>query len=92
VINRWSPASEALISSRLFSETAKGGHLVKVGDFGKTAITAAEAGKAVAELSPVPNELDDLFDFVEGLAGVRRKQRDGRMAHVWTSLFRRGKT
>ena len=92
VINRWSPATESLISSRLFSETAKGGHLVKVGDFGKTAIAAAEAGKAVAETTPFPSDLKDLFSFVEGLAGVRRKQQDRKIKQFWTSLFGRKQT
>lgn len=90
VLNRWSPATEKLISTRLFTEAAKGGGLVRVGDFGAAAIAAAESGKAVAELDPRPEALDELAEFLARMAGVRKKPEARHMPGLLARLLRKG--
>ena len=90
VLNRWSPAGEKLLSSKLFADLAKGGRLVRVGDFGQASLAAAEAGKAVAELTPRPPVLDDLAEFLADLVGARRKQaKAGAPAPLWARLLKK---
>lgn len=73
VLNRWTPEAEKLISSKLFVDTAKGGRLVRVGEFGQAAVTAAENAQVVAEVQPRPATLDALAAYLADMAGVRKK-------------------
>lgn len=89
ILNRWSPASEKLLSSQLFADTARTGHLVKVGEFGTAAITAAEQAQVVAELDPDHAALADLSGFLSDLAGTRRMPARDSAAPLLSRLLRR---
>lgn len=89
ILNRWSPAAEKLISSQLFADTARNGHLVKVGDFGAAAITAAENAQVLAELDPDHTALAELSIFLSDLAGTRKALAQQRNAPLLSRILRR---
>lgn len=72
VLNRWTPAADRTISPQVFQGLAKDGRLVRVGDLGPALVQAAEAGKAVAELTERPPALQELDDYAATLSGRRR--------------------
>lgn len=92
VLNRWTPAAEKLLPSALFADTARGGHLVKVADFGPAAIAAAENAQLVAELDPGHAALADLGDFLADLAGTRKPVAARHGAPLLKRLLGRGRT
>ena len=92
VLNRWTPAAEKLLPSALFADTARGGHLVKVADFGPAAIAAAENAQLVAELDPGHAALADLSDFLADLAGTRKPVAARHGAPLLKRLLGRGRT
>jgi pilus assembly protein CpaE len=91
ILNRWTPASEKLLSAQIFAETAQNGRLVKVGDFGQSAIAAAENVKLVAELEPNHATLGELKSFLSDLAGARTPDVKERGSPLLTRLLRRGR-
>lgn len=69
ILNRWSPASENAISAGTFAEAARGGQLIRVGDFWTEALHAASQGQVVAELPTRTAALDELVRLVAEQAG-----------------------
>lgn len=80
ILNRWTPGSEKLISTKLFTDAAKGGRLVKVGEDTEAVVAAAAAAKCIAEVTPRPKILTELGDHTNWIAGKHEKpsQRQGR--------------
>jgi len=85
VLNRWTPASEKLISAKLFTDAAKGGRLIRVGEDAEGIVAASAAAKCLAEVSPRPAILNDFNDHIGKIAGKREKK----AAPQNSSLFRR---
>lgn len=87
--NRWSEATERLISSNLFSEVTAGGHLVHVKDFGTLGVQAAEQSKILAELTPRAEMLGELTSYLAELAGIRSTKTKGADKPFLSRLLRR---
>lgn len=90
ILNRWTPAGDKLLPAQIFAESTPDSRLVKVGDFGPSAIAAAEAAQVVAELDPDHGALSDLSAFLADLAGARRAATEVRRAPLLKRLLRRG--
>lgn len=89
ILNRWTPASDKLISADLFAEAAKGGRLVRVGDASETVVAAAAAAQPLAELRPRPAALDELAAHLARLAGQRETTEPKRRQGLLSRLFGR---
>jgi pilus assembly protein CpaE len=71
ILNRWTAASEKLISVNLFVEAAKGGRVIRVADATDAMMSASAAGQCLAEVHPRHGALDDLSVHLAQLAGQR---------------------
>jgi len=89
ILNRWTAAGDKLLPAQIFAESTPDSRLVKVGDFGPSAIAAAESAQLVAELDPDHGALSDLSTFLADLAGARRAATEVRRAPLLKRLLRR---
>jgi pilus assembly protein CpaE len=87
VLNRWTPGAEKLISSKLFVDAAKGGRLVRVGEFGQAAVTAAANSQVVAELQSRPEQLNELAAFLADATGMRKKTQEQTSVPLLQRIF-----
>lgn len=90
ILNRWTPASETLISTRLFADLARGGRLVRVAEDTEAIAQAAEAAKCIAELTPLPTTLGAFASHIGRLAGQREKPEAPQRKSLLRRLFGRG--
>lgn len=91
ILNRWTAASDKLISASLFAEAAKGGRLVRVADATDAMMSASAAAQCLAEVHPRHAALDDLAVHLARLAGQRDAEEPKPRPNLLSRLFA-GKT
>lgn len=70
ILNRWTAASEGLISSSVYADVVRGGRMVHVGDFGALAVESDANARTVAETAPAAPALEELARYLESKSGA----------------------
>lgn len=87
VLNRWTPASEGVISSSLYTDLLRGGRMVQVGEFGPLAIESDAAARTLAEIAPTASALQDFTRYLESKTGTPIVPRTRQTKPLLSRLF-----